>query len=103
MKVHSGSESILSSSFFQVCSDLRGPQFTKHVIGLARSRYYGNILLYIILANPANFVLWQNFMVKGFSGEFSVIEKIHLQNFLYGNQTNNSLIMKVIDQIMAFA
>ena len=41
--------------------------------------------------------------VKGFSmenQEFSVTEKIHLQIFLYANHPNDSLLMKVIDQIM---
>ena len=41
--------------------------------------------------------------VKGFSSknqEFSVSEKMHLQTFLYSNHPNDSLIMKVIHQIM---
>ena len=42
--------------------------------------------------------------VKGFSRkcqELSAREEMHLQTFLYGNQLNDSLIMKVIDQIMS--
>ena len=41
--------------------------------------------------------------VRGFcrkNQEFSVNEKMHLQIFLYGNHPNDSLVMKVIDQIM---
>ena len=55
--------------------------------------------LYKKLAYPANLFCH----VKGFSRkcqEFSVSEKMYLQTFLYVNHPYDSLIMKVIDEIM---
>ena len=53
----------------------------------------------MLLTYPANIV----FHVKGFSTKcqkFPVSKKMHLQTFLYGYHPNDSLIIKVIYQIM---